>query len=77
MCVCVCVCERERERERESMNSILCTYPNLLFSFSILQWSQSGYHLEEDLPKFGYKQDMKVNKSKHPSIFLATYCNLF
>jgi hypothetical protein len=29
----------------------------------------------EDLAKFGYKLNMKVNFKKLPSIFLATYLN--
>ncbi len=30
---------------------------------------------KKDLAKFGYKLNMKVKFSKHPSIFLATYLN--
>jgi hypothetical protein len=31
--------------------------------------------MEEDLAKFDYKLNMKVEKIKYPSIFLATYLN--
>jgi hypothetical protein len=69
--------EWERERERERVWIVFCVHiQTFFFRSQFLQWSQSGYYPEEDLPKFGYKQDMKVNKSKHPSILLATYCNL-
>ncbi len=37
--------------------------------------SQSGNDPEEDLVRFGYKPNMKVNFLKHPFIFLATYLN--
>jgi hypothetical protein len=45
------------------------------FLFSILCCSQCGNDPHEDLAKFGYKLNMKVNFVKHPSIVLATYLN--
>jgi len=41
----------------------------------ILWCSQSGDHPENNLAKFGYILDMKIEK-QNPSIFLATYRNL-
>jgi hypothetical protein len=31
-------------------------------------------HKMRQFSQFGYKQDMKINKFKHPSLFLATFC---
>jgi hypothetical protein len=42
----------------------------------IFCYSQSGDDPQEDLTKFGYKLNMKINVLKHPPIFLATYLNL-
>jgi hypothetical protein len=46
------------------------------FLFSILWWSWSGDHPWDDLARFGYILDIKVEKSQIPCIFLATYWNL-
>ncbi len=43
------------------------------FFLAIFCYSQSGDDPQEDLAKFGYKLNMKINVLKHPSIFLATY----
>ncbi len=45
------------------------------FLLSILCCSQCGNDPQEDLAKFGYKLNMKVNFLKHPSIVLANYLN--
>jgi len=42
----------------------------------ILWCSQSGNHSQNNLVKFGYILDMKVEKKQNPSVFLATYSNL-
>jgi hypothetical protein len=39
----------------------------------ILQCTQSGDHQENNLAKFGYIIDMKVEIKQNPSIFLATF----
>jgi hypothetical protein len=38
--------------------------------------AKSYNHPENNLAKFGYILDMKVEKKQNPSIFLATYWNL-
>ncbi len=41
----------------------------ILFFSSILRCSQTGNHPQEDLAKFGYRPDMKVEKIKNPFTF--------
>jgi hypothetical protein len=36
----------------------------------------SGDYPYDNLARFGYRLDMKVEKKQNPSIFLATYWNL-
>ncbi len=58
---------------------IMCiTWGSSRVSFKdfFLLCSQSGNYPENDLAKFGYILDMKVEEKKNPSIFLATYWNL-
>lgn len=43
--------------------------------FLFLWFSQSGHHPCQDLVKFGYTLNMKVEFLKYFSIFLATYLN--
>ncbi len=40
-------------------------------------YSQSDNDPEEDIARFGYKPNMKVNFLKHPFIFLATYVTMY
>jgi hypothetical protein len=47
----------------------------LFFSLQILWHSQSGDHPLEDLAKYGYKPNMKLQNFNHPFKFLATYWN--
>jgi hypothetical protein len=46
------------------------------FLLRILWCSQSDDRPENNLAKFGYILEMKVEKKQNPSIFLATYWNL-
>jgi len=51
------------------------------FHSTILRFSQSGDHSQNNLAKFGYRLDMKVGenqnkKKQNPSIFCAIYWNL-
>ncbi len=46
------------------------------FFLRILWHSQSGHHSRNNLAKFGYILDMKVEREQNPSIFLAPYWNL-
>jgi hypothetical protein len=46
------------------------------FSLRILWCSQSGDNPENNLAKFGYIVDVKVEKEQNPSIFLATFWKL-
>jgi hypothetical protein len=48
------------------------------FLLRILWWSQSGNHPENDLAKFGYILDMKVEKKPESFYVLGyTFWNLF
>jgi hypothetical protein len=40
------------------------------FIFSILWCSWSDNHTKDDLARFGYRLDMKIEKNQNPSIFL-------
>jgi hypothetical protein len=46
------------------------------FFSSILWCCQTGNHPQEDLAKFGYIPNMKVEKFKKPSYILAAYWRL-
>ncbi len=51
---------------------------NILYQvlLRILWCRQSGHHLQNNLAKFGYILDMKVEKKQNLTIFLAAYWNL-
>jgi hypothetical protein len=56
-----------------SAQGCVCVCVLFFFFLAILYCIQSGNDLQEDLAKFGYKLNMKVNSlNSYPSIFLAT-----
>jgi hypothetical protein len=50
-----------------------CLFILFYCSLAILCYSQSGNDQQEDLAKFGYKLNMKLTISKHPSIFFGYF----
>jgi hypothetical protein len=61
---------------KPNQNFIMCIRGSVFFFFwqflQFLCYSQSGNDPQEDLARFGYRPNMKVNFLKHPFIFLAT-----
>ncbi len=43
-------------------------------AFSILLCSQTGNHPQEDLAKYGYRLDMKVDLKKNESLYILATC---
>jgi hypothetical protein len=46
------------------------------FFFSILLGSHTSDYPQEELAKFGYRSERKMEKCKNPTKILATYLNL-
>ncbi len=59
-----------------SKSSYIISLSQSGFLLRILWWIQNGDHPENNLTKFGYRLDMKVEKKQDPPMFLATYENL-
>ncbi len=59
-----------------SKSSYIISLSQSGFLLRILWCIQNGDHTENNLAKFGYRVDMKVEKKQNPPRFLATYENL-
>jgi hypothetical protein len=55
-----------------TIHLFLCLIPRSVSFLSIVWCSRNGDHLQEDLAKFGYKQDMKIKKIQ-ASFYIAGY----
>ncbi len=64
-------CHPRHTIPKEDSKSNFKPYCHLgLFFFSILWCSWSDNHPKDDLARFGYRLDMKIEKNQNPSIFL-------
>ncbi len=75
--------EKTRQISKENFEILCHTLTQIFlirlggpFFFSILWCRQTGDHPQEDLAKFGYIPNMKVENFKKPSYILAAYWKL-